>query len=237
MGYSTNFTGSFAVTPVLSEEHAAYLARFSETRRMKRNAEIAEKLNDPWREAVGLPIGDEGAYFTGGAGSFGQDKDLSVINSNDPPEEQPGLWCQWVPSKDNTQLEWDGGEKFYDYTDWLEYLIDNFLKPWGYTLNGSVNWIGEESDDRGTITVKDNVVTANRTEILGIEEFSVPEVSRRQFATILVGLRMIQEQAQNSGIPVESLLAQTDHFKVDGLTPLTTEEIDNLADHLNSVIN
>jgi hypothetical protein len=70
------------------------------------------------------------------------------------------LWCKWAPSEDHTAILWDEGEKFYDYIEWLEYLIQHFLVPWGYVVNGEVHWVGEDDLDRGTITVRHNVVTA-----------------------------------------------------------------------------
>lgn len=81
---------------------------------------------------------------------------------NSLPKICPGIWCQWVPTEDGAGIEWDGAEKFYDYTEWLVYLIENFLKPWGYVLNGKMNWEGERRDDVGTIYVKDNKVEAVR---------------------------------------------------------------------------
>ena len=71
---------------------------------------------------------------------------------------QPGLWCQWVVSDDGKYLEWDGGEKFYNYVDWLKYLIRHFFQNWGLVLNGEIEWKGEEFNDVGKIVVKDNVV-------------------------------------------------------------------------------
>ena len=55
-------------------------------------------------------------------------------------------------------IQWSGAEKFYDYVEWLQYLIDNFLKPWGYVLNGEVNWQGEREEDIGTILVASNLI-------------------------------------------------------------------------------
>lgn len=75
-------------------------------------------------------------------------------------EIYPGIWCQWVPTEDGAGIEWDEGEKFYEYTDWLEYIVEHFLKPWGYVLNGKVDWEGEARDDVGTIYVKDNKIEA-----------------------------------------------------------------------------
>jgi uncharacterized protein (TIGR02996 family) len=142
----------------LQAEHAEYLKQFAYTRRMKRNAKQARLLPDPVREVVGLPLGTEGAYFVGGLGFRGQEDDASVIDHNKPPRGQPGLWCQWIPNEDGTAIVWDGVEKFYDYVRWLEYLIEHFLTPWGYLLNGRVDWQGEDRGDVGTILVRDNRV-------------------------------------------------------------------------------
>ena len=74
--------------------------------------------------------------------------------------QYPDFWCQWVPTQDDKGLCWDGGEKFYNYIEWLQIIIDNFLKPWGITMNGSVDWCGEDCfRDRGTIKVTNNIIT------------------------------------------------------------------------------
>ena len=156
MGHTTEFEGKFAITPALKPEHADYLRAFNDTRRMKRDA--SKLVHDPVAEAAGLRFGDEGAYFVGGEGLNGQERGESVLEYNEPPAGQPGLWCQWVPDESGEHLEWDGGEKFYDYAEWLRYLITHFLSPWGYSLSGSVIWRGEEMRDIGTIRVKSNEV-------------------------------------------------------------------------------
>lgn len=170
MGYHTNFDGSFAVTPALKPEHNAYLSAFSGTRRMKRNINKTCEMPDALREAVGLPLGPEGAYFVGAVNGAGMDcagqRRTDILDYNASPSGQPGLWCQWVPSPCGTEIEWDGGEKFYDYVRWLQYLLENFLEPWGYTLNGTVEWQGEDDDDRGRIVVKDNKVSTKMARIV-----------------------------------------------------------------------
>jgi len=88
----------------------------------------------------------------------GQDKDSSIIDYNSPPTTQPGLWCQWIPSKSKDAIEWDGNEKFYDYVEWIQYMINNFFSPWGYVLNGIVYWKGEDENDVGLINIKNNVL-------------------------------------------------------------------------------
>lgn len=161
MGYTTEFTGAFTLDKPLRPEHAAYLRKFNTTRRMQRADYDAAGLPDPEREAAGLPLGGPDApYFVGGVGSFGQGSDRSVRDRNEPPEGQPGLWCQWQPTEDNNGIQWDGGEKLYHYTEWLRYIVQHFLKPWGYVLDGRVRWQGEEPDDQGTIVASNNNVTA-----------------------------------------------------------------------------
>lgn len=165
MGYTTEFTGEFEVIPTLDSKHREYLLAFSDTRRMARDSKLAEKLQDPVREAVGLPIGKQGAYFVGGGGDSGQAQDLSIINYNNPPEGQPGLWCNWAPSSSGAYIVWNQAEKFYNYIEWLEYLIQHFLQPWGYSLDGEVTWQGENSGDMGKILVKNNEVTVYKGKV------------------------------------------------------------------------
>lgn len=153
MGYHTEFWGSVTVDPPLNDAEIAYLTAFSETRRMDRR---------------------EGPYFVGGSGEFGQGRDSDIIDYNRPPRGQPGLWCQWVPTSGGTEIEWDGGEKFYDSVEWMEYLIEHFLKPGAlaknelpflqanHTVNGEIHAQGGESSDRWKLVVKDNRVSVVR---------------------------------------------------------------------------
>jgi hypothetical protein len=152
---------AFNLFHALAPEHAAYLERFSGTRRLKRDPEVAKTIPDPIREAVGLPIGVEAGYFVGATGHAGQDEDASILDYNRPPAGQPGLWCQWVPSEDGSSIVWDGGQPgLWCHTEWIEYLIQHFLRPWGYILEGEMSWQGEEEEDRGLLVVRNNVVKA-----------------------------------------------------------------------------
>lgn len=101
-------------------------------------------------------------------------KDLNAFaeeQHEDPGQGYPGIWCNWAPSEDGSQIEWNQAEKFYNYTEWLKWLIENKLQPWGYVLNGTVNWRGEDFLDIGVIEVSNNdIEEANiegqRTELL-----------------------------------------------------------------------
>jgi hypothetical protein len=144
MGYTTDFIGTFNLNKQLTPKMAKYLKLFNETRRMGRNTD----------EVFGV----QGEFFVFGGGSFGQDHEENVIDFNTQPSTQPSLWCQWCPTDDLMGIEWDCGEKFYHYTDWLVYLIHKILAPNGYVLNGVVTWQGEETGDVGEIIVENNRV-------------------------------------------------------------------------------
>jgi hypothetical protein len=158
MGYTTDFAGSFEFDRPLAPEHKAYLDRFAETRRMLRDAIKTAARPDPVRIAAGLDVGPGGAYFVGADDFHGQEHSEDILDYNQPPQGQPSLWCQWVPTDEGTAIVWDEGEKFYHYVEWLEYLVKHFLGPWGYKLNGRVSWQGEEGEDSGDIYVRDNKV-------------------------------------------------------------------------------
>lgn len=185
MGYTTDFTGAAAITPTLKPEHRMYLQAFADIRHMPLDKAKAALIADPLREAVGLPVGNAGCYVIGyprwpfnkwdrelaapkGAlwqgGGWGNSEHLATVAvafNGGFSSTTPGLWCQWTVDDDGMHLSWDGGEKFYEYTEWLRWLIDNFFQPWGYTLNGEIYWSGEDSGDLGLIDVTDNKVTTH----------------------------------------------------------------------------
>ena len=145
MGYTTYFNGEIQIEPPLNDEEISYLNKFSASRRMKR---------------------DQGPYYTG-------DDKSGVENYNKPPECQPGLWCQWVPCRDGEVLVWDEGEKFYNAAEWMAYIIQHFLEPDAvakqanpaafaefvpHVLNGKIEAVGEDPDDRWQLEVIDNAV-------------------------------------------------------------------------------
>lgn len=152
MGYSTDFNGSFKISKPLDAETLKLMKGLAETRRMA-------------RKGLGKEFGVEGEFYIG-KGHAGQDHEDNIINYNAPPKTQPGLWCQWVPNDEGTELAWDGNEKFYAYVEWLQYLIDKVLEPKGYKLTGEVTWEGEDSSDRGKIICKNNKVNVKTGHIV-----------------------------------------------------------------------
>lgn len=201
MGYSTDFYGSVTFNKPITEELKNYINKFGETRRMKRDVEKIKKTFPDWeKNCFNGNLGVDGEYFVGGNGFMGQDRDDSIVDYNYPPETQPGLWCQWMIDDDGN-LVWDGGEKFYEYGEWLTYLIENFLAPSGYVCNGEIEFQGEDMNDFGTIHVKDNVVTVEYgMRIQSLEDISdddlIAEAKRRGFKIVDL---MLPEQNKIKG--------------------------------------
>ena len=144
MGYTTDFSGQFTIDRPVDQATYDLLYGLATTRRMGRK---------------GLPKenGVEGEFYVDGSDNYGIDD--NIIDYNTPPKTQPGLWCQWLIQEDKQTIEWDGGEKFYHYVEWIKYFINSILKPQKYILNGQVTWQGEDIGDRGLIIIKNNKVT------------------------------------------------------------------------------
>lgn len=72
----------------------------------------------------------------------------------------PSIWCDFFLGSIRCEGGFDAlfieDGKNYGYTDWCYWLVANFFKPKGYTLNGTVYWYGEERDDLGCIEIEDN---------------------------------------------------------------------------------
>lgn len=92
-------------------------------------------------------------------------KELLEIATSDEAEKITGIeaYFQWVPSDDLQHIVWDGNEKFYKYTEQLEWLC-KWLAVRGIQADGVIYWQGEETGDTGTITVTANAATAHPAE-------------------------------------------------------------------------
>lgn len=133
------------------------------------------------------PGDDFGQYvIMFGSDDEGRQPPDKIIDFNRPPSGQPGLWCKWEPTDDGTAIVWDGGEKFYDSPEWMQYLIDHFLKPgaqaqqvapeyrddrfdhftWDHVLNGQIRAEGEEPGDHWMLIVKDNDVSVRQGKVV-----------------------------------------------------------------------
>ena len=122
-------------------------------------------------------MGPYGLYYVGPENACRGIIDFeSIIDLNSyTPEElaeirkkwtAPGYWCDWHINEKTGVVEWNDSEKFYNYIEWLKFLVDNFFEPAGYKLNGEIFWEGEERDDNGVIVVKDNnIYTYNGTTV------------------------------------------------------------------------
>lgn len=157
MGYTTEFTGKITFEKTIPAEVVEYVNAFSHTRRMKRNNSLIKRIFPDWAKfTFNGSLGIDGEYFVrkDDIENFGQDRDATIVDYDTPPSTQPGLWCHWI-IKDNC-LMWNGAEKFYDYIEWLQYLLDNFLSP--YIANGEISWQGEDAEDNGIISVSNNVI-------------------------------------------------------------------------------
>lgn len=159
MGYTTKFLGSFYFSRSLTEQELTFLTAFCASRRVKWNTKLLQSQycgahGNPFTPSD--PYGPEGDYCIINPTIPMGVPDSAVADYNEPPVGQPSLWCSWCPSTNGNELSWNGAEKFNEYVEWLQYLIDHFFEPWGVDLNGAVQWEGEDYEDLGVISVRCN---------------------------------------------------------------------------------
>ncbi len=96
---------------------------------------------------------------------------------------QPGIWCQWVSNDEGSAIVWNGHEKFYRSSAWMQFLIDTYLAPhatasyleqvkripfrnftFDHQLSGRIEATGQDGA-KWSISVENNVVAT--TEISG----------------------------------------------------------------------
>ena len=46
-----------------------------------------------------------------------------------------------------------------DDIEWIEYIVEHFIKPWGLIMYGDIEWQGECDDDNGIISINNNKVS------------------------------------------------------------------------------
>ncbi|MBB6144290.1 hypothetical protein HNQ77_002242 [Silvibacterium bohemicum] len=81
-----------------------------------------------------------------------------VAASEEP--DLPGYSNLFVLSEDRSTILPDEDESDHGLRLWLVLLVQHYLEPLGYVLNGEVSWDSSDVDDRGCIFVKDNAVEA-----------------------------------------------------------------------------
>lgn len=85
--------------------------------------------------------------------------DESCLASVTDPAPPRG-YMQWVPDESLKRIVWDQNEKFYDYEQWLKWIVAA-LASWGVEAAGAFKWQGESVGDVGELLVVDGLVTSN----------------------------------------------------------------------------
>lgn len=152
MGYTTDFIGHIDIEPGLNEAERTFLSAFNLTRHCDRA---------------------EGPYYVGGNPYADTDGDIEL--SNRLGAGQPGLWCRWEPCWDGCCIALDGEEKIYQPVQWLDYLINHFLREgaeasssglgafddftFDHRLNGLVVGCRRDNKELFAIRVINNLIT------------------------------------------------------------------------------
>jgi hypothetical protein len=78
----------------------------------------------------------------------------------------PDIWCHWRPTTDGKRIEAEKTDKFPFYCEWLQFLLDHFLIPWGYELSGQVEY-STDIGQRGYLLIEEQQVREIITQPAG----------------------------------------------------------------------
>lgn len=177
MGFSTDFTGAVSVTPPLNAVEIEYLRLFAATRH--------DDSKPP-----------EDDYYVDGMSNIGK----RIAGPGWPLNT---YWCCWIATPDGSGIQCDGSDKFYDPDYWMQWIIDNFLRPDAYAkgvagfeeftfdhhVNGSINieFEGPDGEDCDIdIFVSHNAVTLSGRPTR-MSEFVPPESATSSGESVKLG--------------------------------------------------
>jgi hypothetical protein len=83
-----------------------------------------------------------------------------------PEPDLPAHWDLFDISEDRTTILPDEEESRHGLRLCLMLLVEHYLAPLGYLLNGEVSWDADDVNDRGCIFVKDNLIEHVDDEIV-----------------------------------------------------------------------
>jgi hypothetical protein len=83
-----------------------------------------------------------------------------------PGPDLPGYWDLFSISEDRTTILPDEDESTHGLRLCLALLVEHYLAPLGYVLNGEVSWDADDVNDRGCIFIKDNLIEDVDDEIV-----------------------------------------------------------------------
>ncbi|EYF06103.1 DNA-directed RNA polymerase subunit alpha C-terminal domain-containing protein [Chondromyces apiculatus] len=169
MGYRVKQDGHLDISPPLDPAQTAWVRAFAQARRFRRHAERIAAAPDPLREAVGLPVGAEGVFYTG---ALQDPSDETIADWNAPADPVPSLYAAWTVSEDGARLI--GCDDATWPSIWLEVFV-GILRGWGRRLSGQVWLHGDDPADVSRVEVEEDRVVLREIQ-------SDPEIARLALA-------------------------------------------------------
>lgn len=109
-------------------------------------------------------------------------------------------------AEDRSGLVPEEDESRHGLSRWLRLLAKHFLAPSGYLLNGDVTWTTEQSDDRGSIFIKENEVEIVEDIIVNPGPSWAPDrfIDRASFETLQALLQSADSEGCTPDLTVVS---------------------------------
>lgn len=159
MGFSTRYLGHLDIQPPLNDSETEWLRAFGEIDR--------RHYNEPYEVAMNPRALRIETWQQRGSGG-------DAFKSLAPPDGSPYPHLDWAPCYEGCCLAWYGTEKSRMAEEWLQYLIDHFLRPgaharldgrqaferftFDHTLNGVIAAERNDTLELFLIVCRDNTI-------------------------------------------------------------------------------
>lgn len=177
MNYRYEISGHLTTDKPIDSELKDFINTFSKTRHCQRNLSALNKAiaQTPNAEKYIKTLIGEDVRKLKSTELFACDQhdELDMVLSNEsnkyfitynmPEPAFPALYCNFFYETQTNTLKWcnkqniDASPK--TIKAWLDWFIRNVFMPLGISLKGTLTYQGEDSEDNGVITVKNNNIT------------------------------------------------------------------------------
>ena len=209
------FQGAFNLTPALSAAQAAYLDAFLAVQHGFWPPEYIRQQPDLLRDAVGLPLGEDAAFYVGHCsnGLKGRHPFIDKHRTTSPgPGDQPHCGrCPWQLSSDQRQLLPSKKKLTTMPLKWLAWLVTYILAPWKINLTGLASYDDPCTSQEGRIVAESSYNIWAEVRQSGVyHKFRIVGDGTKNMDTDQPKVLPMLHASSGSGKPLDKILLQSD---------------------------
>ena len=154
------FQGAFQLSPALSAAQITYVQAFLSVQHGFWPLQYVQQQPDALREAVGLPLGEDAAFFVGHSSNGLKGRNPFIDKHNMSPAGPGGQphcgSCPWQLSDDGTQILPDKKILAAMPLKWLGWLVTKLFSHWNIDIRGVASYDDPCTSQEGKVVAENN---------------------------------------------------------------------------------